>query len=380
MKRAVLFLFCVVVSLAAEEELPLAEKCNEDLCKLPECACSSPNIPGGLSFRDTPQFVTLTFEDAVDFMSLDIFRSFLYGRRNSDGCRAGVTFFLPHEFTDYQAVNELYNQGFEIGLHSMSNSRSDEYWQEASYDDLVENFADQRKQVAHFANIPIDEIRGIRIPKLQLSGNNSYLMMKKNDLVYDSSWATNSLVNPIWPYTLDYASSQDCPKGPCPSASLPGVWVMPLAPWRDLSGNPCVMVSECVDVPDLYDSNAWYQFILANFERHYLTNRAPFGFYAHDYQLATYPAIQTALSRFLDLVNNLEDAFVVNANDVIEWIKNPVSVTTYKNKPCRSLPIATCSINICELVADHNQLYHDMAVCSNECPRVFPWLGNPLGQ
>lgn len=37
------------------EELPLAEECDKELCKLPDCRCSSIEIPGGLLPRDTPQ-------------------------------------------------------------------------------------------------------------------------------------------------------------------------------------------------------------------------------------------------------------------------------------------------------------------------------------
>lgn len=46
----------VTLAVASEaEELPLAEQCDEELCKLPNCRCSSTNIPGGLEARDTPQ-------------------------------------------------------------------------------------------------------------------------------------------------------------------------------------------------------------------------------------------------------------------------------------------------------------------------------------
>lgn len=38
-----------------DEELALAETCDEELCKLPDCRCSSTSIPGGLLARDIPQ-------------------------------------------------------------------------------------------------------------------------------------------------------------------------------------------------------------------------------------------------------------------------------------------------------------------------------------
>lgn len=33
----------------------LAEACDAEACQLPDCRCSSTDIPGGLAARDTPQ-------------------------------------------------------------------------------------------------------------------------------------------------------------------------------------------------------------------------------------------------------------------------------------------------------------------------------------
>ncbi|KAI5634282.1 hypothetical protein NE865_13011 [Phthorimaea operculella] len=380
MRQAVALLLCMVAAYAAD--LQLADTCDESVCKLPACRCSSSGTPGGFAAKDVPQFVILTFEDAVDEMALDNYMTFLYNRKNSNGCPAGVTLYQTHEYTDYSAVNELYNQGFEIGLHSMAHRQNQKYWQDATYEVMVQQFADQRKQLATFANIPIDAIKGIRIPDFQLCGNNSYLMIKNNGLEYDSSWTTKDPDSKLWPYTLDYASTQDCPKGPCPSASLPGVWVAPLVPWKDLSGESCLMINDCKNAPDFYDHDAWYDFIVSNFERHYNNERTPFGIYARDFFLTTYPAVQGAISSFLDKVSKMKDAFVVNTSEVIEWVKNPISVVDYRKKNCK-LAAAPCKVITCEYPnaaenADND--YHEMNLCSKSCPKVFPWLGNPLGQ
>lgn len=54
--------FAVIVLLfavsLADDELDLAEGCDEELCQLPDCRCSSTNIPGGLASRDVPQVRT----------------------------------------------------------------------------------------------------------------------------------------------------------------------------------------------------------------------------------------------------------------------------------------------------------------------------------
>lgn len=67
---------------------------------------------------------------------------------------------MSHEYTDYTLVNELYNQGYEIALHSISHVANQEYWRDASNETLMREFGDQKIQIAHFANISIDSIHG----------------------------------------------------------------------------------------------------------------------------------------------------------------------------------------------------------------------------
>lgn len=66
--------------------------------------------------------------------------------------------------------------------------------------------------------------------------------------------------------------------------------------------------------PDHDDEEGWFSFILSNFERHYSNNRAPFGFYVHEWYIAVNPALRAAFIRFLDTINHLNDVFMVNMN------------------------------------------------------------------
>lgn len=106
------------------------------------------------------QFVSVTFDDAVNVINIETYREVLYGRSNSNGCPPGATFYVSHEYTNYLLVNELYNRGYEISLHSMTHQTPQTYWAEADYDVLVKEFADQRTLMSHFALIPEQEIRG----------------------------------------------------------------------------------------------------------------------------------------------------------------------------------------------------------------------------
>ncbi|XP_073960948.1 chitin deacetylase 8-like [Choristoneura fumiferana] len=363
-------------------ELVLAEPCDEEACQLPNCRCSSTSIPGGLNPRNVPQFVLVTFDDNVNVINVQTYRNIMYGRVNTNSCPAGVTFFVNHEYTDYQITNELYNQGFEIALHSISHQTPQSYWAQATYDDMKLEFADQKIQMSHFANIPYEEIKGVRNPFLQMAGNSSFQVMADYDLLYDSTWPAQIDVNPgLWPYTLDYASTQDCVIPPCPTASIPGVWVLPMVAWLDLEGVPCAMVDSCFHVPNHEDEEAWFRFIVTNFERHYLGTRAPFPFYIHEWYLAIHPAVRRAFVRFMDMINNLNDVFMVNSHEVIDWVRKPIPIDEYKQKPCREFIRTTCPASNCgPLYSTHNQWSAFWMQICNVCPNVYPWLGNPLGQ
>ncbi|CAG9792398.1 unnamed protein product [Diatraea saccharalis] len=375
-----LLLVNIVAAEDDENELPLAEPCDVEACKLPNCRCSSTAIPGGLRPRDTPQFVLVTFDDGVNILNIETYRSSLYGRTNANGCPAGATFYVSHEYTNYQLVNELYSNGFEIGLHSITHRTPQTFWAQADYSTLKKEFADQRVLMSHFANIPLDAIQGIRMPFLQLAGNASFQVLQSAGMTYDASWPTISFINPgLWPYTLDHASIQDCQLPPCPTASIEGVWVLPMISWRDLQNNPCAMADACFAPPPLDDEDAWFEFISTNFERHYFNNRAPFGFYVHEWYVRTFPGVYKALVRFLDTINNVPDVFMVNSAEVINWVKNPIPVNEYREQPCRQNQPSPCIPNNCgPLSSTHTEQQFWMGIC-NTCPNRYPWIENPLG-
>ena len=86
---------------------------------------------------------------------------------------------------------------------------------------------------------------------------------------------------------------------PCPTKSYPGIWELPLVMWNDLKvtfylytdqseafiltlltnqDGRCSMADACSNPAD---AEGVYLMILQNFQRHYNTNRAPFGLYYH---------------------------------------------------------------------------------------------------
>lgn len=226
-----------------------AADCDPSKCKLPDCRCSSMDIPGLLMPSNTPQFVVLTFDDAVTITNIDFYRKAFNGRLNPNQCPVSATFFMSHEYTNYQLVHELYSKGHEIALHSISHNATTDYWKKATNKTLSLEFGGQREMAAHFANIPKEDIRGIRLPFLQMSKEASFQMMAEEGLMYDYSWPTIRYTGPgLWPYSLEYASNQDCVIGPCPEESYPNIWVMPMISWVDQKNIFCSMVDTCVNM------------------------------------------------------------------------------------------------------------------------------------
>lgn len=364
------------------EELPLAEPCVDTECTLPDCRCSTTHIPGGLEARNTPQFVMMTFDDGINILNIETYRRTIYNRSNSNNCPAGATFYVSHEYTNYQLVNELHQQGFEIALHSITHQTPQTYWAEANFNQMMKEFGDQRTQISHFANIPIEDVKGMRIPFLQMTGNSSFQMMAEAGLLYDSTWGTINEIDPgLWPYSLEFASTQECMIPPCPTASIPKVWEVPMLSWLDVGGSPCAMVDSCFQAPPIDDEDAWFRFIVGNFERQYLGNRAPFGFFVHEWYVSTYPVVERALIRFLNMINNMEDVFMVTAEEVVNWVRNPTPINEYRKQPCRRVTPSSCNPHTCgPLATDHNEMEYYLSICISTCPNVYPWLGNPLGE
>lgn len=67
-------------------------------------------------------------------------------------------------------MHDLHAHGQEIALHSITHDTMTSYWSALDVDTLVEEFEGERQIIAHFADIPYEDIRGMRVPLLQLSG------------------------------------------------------------------------------------------------------------------------------------------------------------------------------------------------------------------
>lgn len=286
------------------------ENCTWLNCKPPDCRCSDWGTPGNLSVADTPQFVFLTFDNHFNSTSFNVIKEILHEfPANHEKCRVPMTFFVSHLGTDYALVNELYNTGHEIAVHSITHPHMKAY----TYQQISDEIVGQRSIIEKFARIPKSALQGIRMPYLELVGNYEYQVLRDAGFTYDFSrveWTHPT----VWPYTLDYISSEVCINQSCPTNSFPGIWTLPMLAWVDYNGHKCKMLDdyECAKPLDIY---RLYKFMLKQFYRVYSTGKAPFGIYIHPYFFDQKYGGKKAIKAYVKFVKHiraLKDVIIVS--------------------------------------------------------------------
>jgi len=88
--------------------------CDPNVCKPPSCTCASQLPPGGINPKDAPQFVILSYDDAVNDSTFPILKNMYKGLAHSNGCPVVATHFVQNVYTNYHQVQQLYAQGDEV--------------------------------------------------------------------------------------------------------------------------------------------------------------------------------------------------------------------------------------------------------------------------
>nr|CAH0110016.1 unnamed protein product [Daphnia galeata] len=359
----------LIVAAASGSVLPgtrqkAAPYCDVNQCALPDCLCSSLEIPGGLLPEETPQTVLITYDDAVNVLNYLNYSSLIFNRYNPNGCNIKATYFLSHEYNNYSLVNDLYNRGHEIASHSITHRTNQDFWLADDVEHWDKEMADMRTMIEYFAG-----------------GDSMWTSLSNNNFEWDCSWPTRNYVDPgMWPYTLDYLSQQDCQIGSCPVQSYPGKWVVPMIDLTDISGNPCAMVDTC-NVGTTADEV--YNLLNSNFEKHYLGNRAPFGLYLHAAWLLDTNHLN-GYKRFLDGLTVKDDVYIVSVSQLLEWVKSPTPLSSIENFvpwQCDTVPSIPCAERRCAYDAAHTPFGSEriMSICNKACPFFYPWYDNIYG-
>uniref|UniRef100_A0A1I8AH24 NodB homology domain-containing protein n=1 Tax=Steinernema glaseri TaxID=37863 RepID=A0A1I8AH24_9BILA len=219
-------------SSSPQKDRPLAQECpeNPEACRLPDCFCSKTGKvpPGNLRVDEVPQFVVLTFDDAVNARTMADYKK-LFGSvryRNPNGCPIKATFFVSHEWTNYDLVQWLSEEGHEIASNSITHTSL----QNKGRTKWLNEMDGQRRILAMFGNVPEEEIVGMRSPLMTLGGEEQFEMMQRARFLYDNSISADPDLHeaPYWPQTLDYRLAWRCNQGDCPNGTFPGLWEVPL--------------------------------------------------------------------------------------------------------------------------------------------------------
>uniref|UniRef100_A0A2C9LA65 Chitin-binding type-2 domain-containing protein n=1 Tax=Biomphalaria glabrata TaxID=6526 RepID=A0A2C9LA65_BIOGL len=315
-------------------EISTSGLCSANNCRLPKCFCSGsqPNLP----VSDTPQFLMLTFDDAVTPQLYEnYFKSLLvdnaYRIFNPSGCTIRSAFYVSHENTDYSKVLRLWQSGHEIASHTIHHNLPTGDSQK-DYPEMAAEIDGLRQEVfkALGNKTLVDSINGFRAPYLRVAHDVQYDVLRDYNFLYDTSVTSVELwtgQTPLWPFTLDYVIKR-CNNPPCPTKSYPGLWEVVMNAWMGENGFPCSMVDTCSlasGTLDTANQAAWEALYNKNFA---LFNKAktPIPFFTHGSMFLRSPSSYTALVSWLkSLQTERSDVWVVTPQQVIQWMKNPMT-------------------------------------------------------
>nr|AFO53262.1 chitin deacetylase isoform A [Sinohyriopsis cumingii] len=317
------------------------KQCTECLkdhtCNPPDCFCCRDKFVFPFKSSEIPQMVYFTFDDAVTEQVSVFYRELFDGsRKNPNGCPISMTLFISHDNTKYPIVNEFYRKGMEIASHSVTHSQ-------LNTSNFLMEAKSQRENLAKLAGIPVESIKGWRSPYLKPTGDLQPSTLKELGYLYDATLTfskRNLREKAPTPFTLDYGWPYDCKVNPCPAGVHNGFWEVPVVSLMDYKQQyDCVYVDGCMNPPP--DETAAYQFLWENFNSYYTNSRIPFGINMHP-SWFYYPDRLKAMDRFIQKLTSLNDVYIVNVGQVIEWLMNPTPLS----KLSTFAPWNTCRSNI----------------------------------
>lgn len=301
-------------------------------CKLPNCFCSNRmgipdnRIPGGLNATDIPQLVMFAFDDAVNILNYDIYRTlFPRTKRNPNGCPIAMTLFVSHMWTNYDMVNDLYNRGMEIAVHSVTHRVPTDFWRTISEQDLRFEVQQQKENICNLGRVRERDIHGYRSPFLEPAGDLMFRILRESKLDYDSTYKgrlTSGRTPQQWPFTLDFGFNLACENRPCPRDRYPGFWEIPIIGLNDLDDRfICTYIDTCFRPPSTREETL--ELLWKNFEMNYNGARAPLYINMHSAWLSSFPFRMDAMEEFITRLNEMEEVYIVTYHQSLEWIRNP---------------------------------------------------------
>ncbi|KAJ3370527.1 hypothetical protein GGF31_004118 [Allomyces arbusculus] len=360
--------------------------CDATTCKLPNCQCAQNRPPAGLDPSQVPQFITITFDDAVNAVTYAPTTQLLQGITNPDGCGAKGTYYVSAQYTDWHAVQTLYAAGHEIADHTFSHVVP-------STKAEISNLA---ASLGALSMIPRSAIQGFRAPYLNIT-TMAIDTIRALNFSYDSSMTVTPVAGKtLWPFTLDAGLPVTCAVGDCSAAipkpdgtpstwSAPGVWELPMYSLVTPEGNDYAVMDPPLSGGNLTD------LLERSFDLHYNGSRAPFGLYLHAGWLLGDPTRSDTVRAFLDKVRKLGNVYVVSNAQMLAWLRNPQPITSSSNAGLTCPGLTTRGTEVCDgLDNDGNGVADDgvlrtcnfpdavFGTCAAGCPVRVPSATEPV--
>lgn len=144
--------------------------------------------------------------------------------------------------------------------------------------------------------------------------------------------------------------------------------------WEDLRNGRCSMADACFNPKD---EQGVYEMVKKNFDRHYTTNRSPFGIYVHSRWFLT-EHNRKGFIKFMDEINGLNDVYFLTNWQMIQWMRDPQPLDNIRHfKPWQcdytDRPHECDRPNECNV-----RLRSEIRVLKTcqPCPKSYPWRGN----
>ena len=188
----------------------------------------------------------MTFDGAINLNNFKHYDDLLKMTKNnnSNECPIRGTFFVTHNYNNYQMVEYFYSKGHEIAVSSVTGKtlrfRNESVWRD--------EIRTMRSLLQTLGNVPGEDILGARAPQLNPGEDDQFSVLLEEGFIWDSSVSTKVTDLPIWPYTLDYRIPHECKIKSCPKKAYPGFWEIPanIHFIEDQSGGQCSYMDQCI--------------------------------------------------------------------------------------------------------------------------------------
>lgn len=284
----------------------------------------STQAPGNLPREDIPQFIFVTFDDAVN---PDIYEMIgrISSHRHADGSPVGFTFFVSTDWTDYYLVHKLHAAGHEIAAHTITHTTGNA----TDFLTWVREIEGCREALHRLAGVPLEQIRGFRAPYLAY---NAATYEALHALGFDYSTSVSeplgkfsiSPAEMIWPYTLHDGLQQILWTGTGPSVSLPDLMEIPMWLLYERDGR-----AHAKEMDPAGTREQLVQLFKDNFTHRYEGNRVPLGLWLHAAPWLGSPAAPQqgnvdAINEFLQWALQKPNVWVVGMSTIVGWMRNPL--------------------------------------------------------